>query len=681
MARNKLRKKMQTALHFIEDLPTPPDRLKRNHIHIAALTGNDIILASALRDANRDKLRVAISASGIDGMTPMHLAATDVICLRKIIEVQTRLSLQTNTRDIWGREPIHITTRNGHENATKAILETGQWSLAADHLGLTPIDYLLMARKDDELGDSNGAEAEHEETPFRPRVTDPKRLAILVEISLRLRTWQDDKGRTLLHHAIEATDQTTVETVAKHVDINLPDKSGQTPLHYALIHNRNDIAVHLINNCNANPSLATGKGETSLMLAAERNFHDVVTAILDSGDIARNAKDSEGSTALHYATNIRAAKKAQLTMFDQLEKAGCDIKLANSRGRTVIHDSLRNNIGPIWRYLLGLPSELWETTVAASTSPLIEAIKGGCPAEVVLKILQSWPDLINKTNSRCDQPAISFAIERDNVHIVKILAAIEEANLNQTTKGFFNNNDAPLHFAIDEKSLNSLAVLLQYSPSRVNIDITNRFRETPLQRAIILKVPQCVNMLVIYKLLSLPRQDRESCLEGLSKSMKKQFRDDFNEILEGFRKGPLTDEDLFSHLTKVTSTLQTSVALEIAMTTALERGAWQQILNPYHLAVQANSPLIVSQLQERRVDSTAKDSDGWTWEYMAIRHDRAHLLGGQANTVQVPKTSYRLLYDGGEDILFIGQCRGIGHHNCREVQGMLVPLHICMTTI
>jgi hypothetical protein len=123
------------------------------------LTGNVETLRSACEDANNDKVRVAISASGIDGMTPMHLAATDASCLREIIKVRARLSLQTNSKDIWEREPIHITARNGDIDATLAILKTEQWSLAADALRQTPIDYLLMAEKDDKRSAHNDEES------------------------------------------------------------------------------------------------------------------------------------------------------------------------------------------------------------------------------------------------------------------------------------------------------------------------------------------------------------------------------------------------------------------------------------------------------------------------------------------------------------------------------------------
>jgi hypothetical protein len=104
---------------------------------------------------------------------------------------------------------------------------------------------------------------------------------------------------------------------------------GQTSLHYALIHNRNDIAVHLINDGEANASLQTVDGQIPLMLAFERNFEDVVTAILASGNFGKNVQEMEGRTALHYAMGIRTPDQIPLEMFIRLEKSGCDIAFVN----------------------------------------------------------------------------------------------------------------------------------------------------------------------------------------------------------------------------------------------------------------------------------------------------------------------------------------------------------------
>jgi hypothetical protein len=322
-------------------------------------------------------------------------------------------------------------------------LETEQWSLAADALHQTPIVYLLMVGKDEESMVADEVEVKNDGNQYRPRTTDRDRLAILVEISSKHRTWQDGKGRTFLHHAIEATDDETVKTIARNVDTNVADKRGQTSLHYALMHNRNNIAVHLINDCNANASSKTENGRTPLMLASERNFEDVVTAILDSGNIGMNVQDSEGRTALHYAMGIRTPGQTPLEMFIWLEKAGCDIAFVNSKGRTILHDSLKGNVEPIWKYLLWDRNDSWKanSAVIASPSVLIEAITGGCGGEAVQKILQSWPDLINKTDSPFSKPAVSFAIESNQLDVVNILVAVKEADLNLVEYG---SSRAPL---------------------------------------------------------------------------------------------------------------------------------------------------------------------------------------------------------------------------------------------
>jgi hypothetical protein len=93
----------------------------------------------------------------------------------------------------------------------------------------------------------------------------------------------------------------------------------------------------------------------------------------------------------------------------------------------MLHDSLKSNVEPIWKYLLWDRNDSWKvnSAVIASPSVLIEAVTGGCGGEAVRKILQSWPDLINKTDRPLGKPAVSFAIKSRQLDVVKILAAVK----------------------------------------------------------------------------------------------------------------------------------------------------------------------------------------------------------------------------------------------------------------
>jgi formylglycine-generating enzyme required for sulfatase activity len=81
--------------------------------------------------------------------------------------------------------------------------------------------------------------------------------------------------------------------------INLEDKDGATPLHYAVANNSKSVVVFLLAN-KANVNLKKKNGVTSLHVAAALGLNEIVTLLISKGADLK-AMDSEGRTPLSLA--------------------------------------------------------------------------------------------------------------------------------------------------------------------------------------------------------------------------------------------------------------------------------------------------------------------------------------------------------------------------------------------
>jgi len=120
------------------------DNLHRNPIHVPAAAGSTKRLDWFLECMSEEDRNHALSASGLDGMTPLHLAtrsgASDFV--RRIFRsVEPRILL--NIADHWGREAIHPAASFGYDNIGKQLLQEGCQLGSIDETGRTPVRYLL----------------------------------------------------------------------------------------------------------------------------------------------------------------------------------------------------------------------------------------------------------------------------------------------------------------------------------------------------------------------------------------------------------------------------------------------------------------------------------------------------------------------------------------------------------
>lgn len=228
------------------------DRFGRSPVHIAASNGRGDILQSMFSEfiLDRNEASSAVNAAGADGMTPMHWAAQSSEPDALEVLMKSAIPASTHSTDIWGREPLHIAARQGHEKVVDSILKTGAWSLSTDSLSKSPVNYVLTQpssqdpAKDPTSNDSDGGNSDKD----KRLIKDPQRLRILARFAMERPSWKDHNGRSFLHHAVEVTELETVQELVESQKCNpaIEDSDGQTVLHAALDNNNVPVSLYLL---------------------------------------------------------------------------------------------------------------------------------------------------------------------------------------------------------------------------------------------------------------------------------------------------------------------------------------------------------------------------------------------------------------------------------------------------
>jgi serine/threonine-protein phosphatase 6 regulatory ankyrin repeat subunit B len=140
----------------------------------------------------------------------------------------------------------------------------------------------------------------------------------------------DDKGNTPLHYAALSERLELARFLFKHhVALEARNKADETPLHSACgsLSPKADFLKHLLDQ-KPNLNALDSQGRTPLLRAAERGSVVAATLLLERGaDVS--ARDKEGATALHYA-----AKISRNDLISLLLKHGGEVNAKDAAGRT-----------------------------------------------------------------------------------------------------------------------------------------------------------------------------------------------------------------------------------------------------------------------------------------------------------------------------------------------------------
>ena len=176
----------------------------------------------------------------------------------------------------------------------------------------------------------------------------------------------DKKRRTALHLASQFSSIAVVKwLVEQGLDPEERDECGVTPIH--VVSNMNVLRYFLEpkpSGLNCNPNICSASGQTPLHFAVSHNRQEIVRYLVCVKDCDPMQCDNHGYMCPHFAFNHNGA----MYFLELFFKVGCDLSKKNKDGLSPLHLALEKNASLCIKFLLDTAKcklEISEETVSA----------------------------------------------------------------------------------------------------------------------------------------------------------------------------------------------------------------------------------------------------------------------------------------------------------------------------
>jgi ankyrin repeat protein len=256
-----------------------------------------------------------------DGLTPLHEAVKQ----KSSKAVQLLVSLGANVNTRTANKPMLLieAIRLRDRDTAWVLLNVGMQPDEQDANGKSALSYAIESRDyalvwlliskgatvtASSLAKKSGCKSTCVQSPLELalRLDDHRTAWLLCEHGASPNTAVDDTGRTLLHLAIDRGNLRAVRLLVYHgAGIGAQGEGGLTPLHYAVLLEREDIVTLLVSQAPESSSLdvTDAKGNTALTLAVQKKCL-AITQILIRHGASCNAADPDGLTPVHHAARL-----------------------------------------------------------------------------------------------------------------------------------------------------------------------------------------------------------------------------------------------------------------------------------------------------------------------------------------------------------------------------------------
>lgn len=318
--------------------------------------------------------------------------------------------LEIDSRDRYGRTPLHLAIENDRLTLVERLLEAGaDVNATADFAG-TPLHAAAW---------NDG---------------DTATIRLLIEAGASV-VARDDRGETPLHIASRVSDRTLVAALlGAGADVGARDGSGRTPLHAASDgHPKRDVVAALL-AVGADPQSRDDLGRTPLHAAARAYNNTAAVALLAAGaDV--HARDDLGSTPVHAWSGSTPQALAVLT---ELLAAGADVNAQDWSAGTPLH---MNHDSVSVAALVAAGAEV-NARDQGGRKPLHTTVGGGRSAPAVAALLAAGADVRVRDNQ--GRTPLYQAAEWGGDSVTIALLAHAGADVNERTP----EGRTPLHEAV-----------------------------------------------------------------------------------------------------------------------------------------------------------------------------------------------------------------------------------------
>ncbi|KAL8137279.1 hypothetical protein V2J09_003280 [Rumex salicifolius] len=467
-------------------------QVKSNILHVAAQYANSEFIRSALAGLPAAHRHQLLCERNSKGETPLHLASRSgdkktVEALLLAHDDDQKQKMCWIERDCKGDTPLHKALRYGHQDIAMMLLQKDVKLVSVDNnAGESPaylaaenycrafLRTILDARRYVDQ-DSVSYSGPLGMTLFHPsRSLTEDIMLVLIKRRKEVLKHQDEKGKTVLHYAVEEAIEPMVETLVK-ADSSLAclhDNDGMTPLHRAasmgsfnMVRTILELSPQSIEICGRNDGktpLHVAKMDACFLVGCLRN-----TRMKELINVA----DNQGNTPLHLAFKDSHDLDLDLdVVYALLQVGGINWRLRNNDGRTPI--DLWQSQDKIPFKLVSPPRDgnmqlineassrlflLAATENSKGENPLHVAAESG-QLQVVQAILSHFPNQNHQSENT----------NRDDHH-VQVLIQEEDDEAQQLAPARMKsaNGDTPAHKALRNGHADVALCLLRREPQLV----------------------------------------------------------------------------------------------------------------------------------------------------------------------------------------------------------------------
>ncbi|ORX42663.1 ankyrin [Piromyces finnis] len=255
--------------------------------------------------------------------------------------------ININTQNSKGLTLLHYACEQGNENIVKYLIKKGADTNIKSSNGGISLHYACKSKNDnvnlvkyliEAIGLDINIKDRHEKIPFHYACYKGNENIVkyLIKNGVDPRI-KNDYGRMSLHFVCGAEKENInlvkylIEDIG--LDINIQNKDGCTPLHYACEQGNENIVKYLIEK-GADTSIKNNNGRISLHCTckAKRESVNIVKYLIEKRGLNINIKDNYRFTPIHYA-----CYKGNENIVKYLIKNGVDPKIKNEDGRISLH--------------------------------------------------------------------------------------------------------------------------------------------------------------------------------------------------------------------------------------------------------------------------------------------------------------------------------------------------------